>query len=229
MEFIERGSSYDATTPRLPPTNPLSPHLDPPAELQAVARNLFFWQAYDPKVRADISSSAVITPPGIFLVDPIPLADDAINQLTQKHRVAGVIVTNANHFRGSAQFAAVFNVPTHARRESLADHAAFGVNEIVDGTHICEGLEVIAIDGAAPGEIALYSSDYAGALIVGDALINFEPHGFTFLPRKYCSNQKQMRRSLRRLLDYRFEKLLFAHGTPILSRGMARFQELLNS
>jgi glyoxylase-like metal-dependent hydrolase (beta-lactamase superfamily II) len=201
----------------------------PPAELQAVARNLFFWQAYDAKVRADLCSSAVITQPGIFLVDPIPLSDDATNQLTQKGRVAGIIVTNANHFRASAQFAAVFNVPIYARRESFADHATFGVSEIVDGTHICEGLEVIAIDGAGPGEIALYSSDHAGALIVGDALINVESHGFTFLPRKYCSNQNQMRQSLRRLLDYRFERLLFAHGTPILSRGMARLQELLDS
>jgi glyoxylase-like metal-dependent hydrolase (beta-lactamase superfamily II) len=199
------------------------------AELQAVAQNLFFWQGYDAKVKADLSSSAVITQQGIFLVDPIPLTDDAIKWLTERHGVAGVIITNANHFRASAQFAAVFDVPTYARRESLVDHAIPGISEIADGAHIGAGLNVIAIAGAVPGEIALYSSDDAGVLILGDALINFEPHGFTFLPRKYCSNQKQMRRSLRRLLDYKFERLLFAHGTPILTRAMARLQELLDS
>ena len=199
------------------------------AEFQTIAQNLFFWQAYDAKVKADLSSSAVVTKRGIFLVDPIPLTNDAIDRLTRRNRVAGVIVTNANHFRGSAQFAAVFDVQTYARRESLVDHTAPGISEIADGGHVGEGLNVIAIDGAAPGEIALYSSDDAGALILGDALINFEPHGFTLLPRKYCSNQKQMRRSLLRLLDYKFERLLFAHGTPILTRAMARLQELLDS
>jgi glyoxylase-like metal-dependent hydrolase (beta-lactamase superfamily II) len=65
-----------------------------------------------------------------------------------------------------------------------------------------------------------------GTVIVGDALINFEPYGFTFLPAKYCSNQKQMLRSLRRLLDYKAKRMLFAHGTPILSGTTERLQAL---
>jgi len=68
-----------------------------------------------------------------------------------------------------------------------------------------------------------------GTLIVGDALINFESYGFTFLPAKYCSNQKQMRRSLRKLLDYRAQRMLFAHGTPILSDASERLRGLLES
>jgi glyoxylase-like metal-dependent hydrolase (beta-lactamase superfamily II) len=62
---------------------------------------------------------------------------------------------------------------------------------------------------------------------MGDALINFEPYGFTFLPAKYCSNQKQMRRSLRKLLDYKAERIFFAHGTPILAGASERLKSLL--
>ena len=86
---------------------------------------------------------------------------------------------------------------------------------IADGEEICEGLHVIGIEGAPPGEIVLHYAVDGGTLIVGDALINFEPYGFTFLPAKYCSNQKQMRRSLRKLLDDKAERILFAHGVPI--------------
>ena len=37
-----------------------------------------------------------------------------------------------------------------------------------------------------------------------------------------------MRKSLRRLLDYRFERILFAHGMPILERGRSRLEQLLD-
>jgi hypothetical protein len=66
-------------------------------------------------------------------------------------------------------------------------------------------------------------------LIVGDALINFEPYSLTFLPAKCSSNQKERRRSLRKLLDYKAERMLFAHGTPILARASERLQGLPNS
>jgi glyoxylase-like metal-dependent hydrolase (beta-lactamase superfamily II) len=64
-------------------------------------------------------------------------------------------------------------------------------------------------------------------VIVGDALINFEPHGFDLLPPKYCTNQKRMIRSLRRLLDLDFKRIFFAHGNPIVTRARDRLASLL--
>jgi len=88
---------------------------------------------------------------------------------------------------------------------------------------------VIEVEGAVTGEIALYHSSNGGTLIVGDALINFEPYGFTLLPRKYCLSEKQMRSSLHQLLTRPAERMLFAHGTPILSGANARLQQLLDA
>jgi hypothetical protein len=187
--------------------------MNTPPELQQIAPNLFFWQSYDRQLKADLCSSAIATPEGIFMVDPIQLTDDALDQLQQTGPVAGVIVTNGNHLRASGHFSSLFEVPIFMHRQSSPD----------------SGLTVIAIEGAAPGELVLYSSEHGGALIVGDALINFDPYGFAFLPRKYCSDHKQMRRSLRKLLACRFEKILFAHGAPILAHGSARLQQLLEA
>ena len=85
----------------------------------------------------------------------------------------------------------------------------------------------IEIEGGPPGEIAIHSDAEKGSLIIGDALINFEPYGFALLPAKYCSNARLMRRSLRKLLDYTFQRMLFAHGTPILTAARQRLEQLL--
>jgi glyoxylase-like metal-dependent hydrolase (beta-lactamase superfamily II) len=95
--------------------------------------------------------------------------------------------------------------------------------------HAIGRLRFIRIEGAAEGEFALYHPDDAGTLIVGDALINFDPHGFTLLPRKYCTDQKQMIQSLRKLLDLDFARIFFAHGNPIMIRARERLESLLNS
>ena len=85
----------------------------------------------------------------------------------------------------------------------------------------------MAIDGAATGETAFHFADDGGTMVIGDALINLEPYGFTLLPAKYCSDQRAMRRSLRRLLEWPFERLLFAHGTPILTAAREQLETLL--
>jgi hypothetical protein len=85
------------------------------------------------------------------------------------------------------------------------------------------------MEGAVAGEIALYHPSNGGTLVVGDALINFEPRGFTFLPRKYCENEKKMRSSLRQLLAKPAERLFFSHGTPILSGATDRLRQLLEA
>lgn len=66
-------------------------------------------------------------------------------------------------------------------------------------------------------------------MIIGDALINFEPYGFTFLPDKYCSDARELRASLRKLQSLSFERMLFAHGTPILANARERLTQLLAS
>jgi glyoxylase-like metal-dependent hydrolase (beta-lactamase superfamily II) len=198
-------------------------------DLDKIAPELVIWQAYDGAVKSDLCSSAIVTAKGIFLVDPIPMGDAPLAQLRSEDSVVGIIVTNFNHHRDSAQFAETFSAPIFARGETFPDGQPRQFKKVRDGDEICDGLHVIGIEGAAAGEIILHYAPSGGTLIVGDALINFEPYGFAFLPGKYCSNQKQMRRSLRKLLDYKAEQMLFAHGTPILSGANGRLQGLLDS
>jgi glyoxylase-like metal-dependent hydrolase (beta-lactamase superfamily II) len=201
----------------------------PPPEASEFAQirpGLWVWQAYDSAVKTDLFSTAIATDAGLCLVDPIPLAEPELSTLTKASPPSSIVITNANHQRAALDYAGRFSVPVLGHLETLAgmtSRRSGEVPEIASST----GLEPIEIEGAVAGEIALYQPLHRGTLIVGDALINLDGYGFTFLPSKYCLNQKQMRRSLRKLLSLPVERILFAHGTPIVSRAAERLQQLL--
>ena len=198
-------------------------------EIAQVAPGVFIWQVYDPAVKADLFSTALETPAGIYLVDPIGLQVDAANTLESRQKVSGIVVTNENHERAALQFAERFSVPVYLYAGMGQAGVLPPMVELQDNGAVASGLTAIAIDGAPAGEIALHYEADGGTMVIGDALINFEPHGFALLPAKYCRDLKLMRRSLPRLLDYRFERMLFAHGTPILSGARVRFEQLLGA
>lgn len=198
------------------------------SETVSVAPGVRIWQAYDPAVKADLFSTAIATKDGFYLVDPIPLEDEVLAELVGEGSIAGIIVTNANHLRAASHFAQRFSVPIFARSQSILNEPWPDFREVGDGGSIGDELRVIGVDGAAPAEIVLYHMPNGGTLVVGDALINFEPYGFNFLPGKYCSNEEEMWRSLRKLLAAPAERMLFAHGTPLTSHAHDRLQRLLN-
>src|ERR1700722_11131584 len=180
--------------PRLfspPPCTPLSPKpMVVAQDFAQITAGVWIWQSYELAIKSDLFSTAVATDSGLYFIDPIPLAENALNELCYRQKLAGVIVTNENHFRASSSFADRFSIPMLTRSNC--------------GSKIGFGLDVIAIEGAASGEIALFKAADR-TLIVGDALINFGPNGFAFLPRKYCEDEKQMRQSLRQLLPLKVD------------------------
>ena len=197
-------------------------------EVEEIATGIFVWQAYDSTVKADLFSTAMETAAGTWLVDPIPLTSEALLSFRANHpKAAGILVTNANHARAASDFARTFAVPLYVHNELCGAGDFLQATGVQDGEALSEGLIAIAIDGAPAGEMALHYSANGGTMVVGDALINFEPHGFGLLPAKYCLDSKLMRRSLEKILDYSFERMLFAHGTPILSGARTRLERLL--
>jgi glyoxylase-like metal-dependent hydrolase (beta-lactamase superfamily II) len=195
-------------------------------EFACISANYAFWHTYDRKLKAELFSTALLAGNELTVIDPIALPPAHHKELESLGPVVRIVITNANHARDAVAFAQSYSAPIFAPPElrvevplshSLQDDLAIGA------------LRVIRIEGAADGEFALYHPDDAGTLIVGDALINFDPHGFSLLPRKYCSNRKQMIRSLRKLLDLDFARIFFAHGNPIMVRARERLESLLNS
>lgn len=196
-------------------------------EVDEVSPGIFVWQAYDSKVKADLFSTALETQAGTYVVDPIPLESDGLLSLCANRKAAGIFVTNANHARAAAEFAKTFSIPIYVHDQLRGSSDFLQATGVRDGELFSHGLTAVALDGGPAGETALHYDDNGGTMVLGDALINFEPHGFGLLPAKYCLDSNLMRRSLGKLLNYPFERMLFAHGTPILSGARARVEQLL--
>jgi len=195
-------------------------------EFACIPPGFALWHTYDPKIKAELFSSALAAGNGLTIFDPIALPTAHRTDLESLGRVAGIVITNANHLRDAATFAHFYSAQIFAPPE-LPGELPYRRN-LHDGLAIGP-LRVIRMEGAADGEFTLYHPDDGGTLITGDALINFDPYGFTLLPRKYCADQKQMIRSLRKLLDLDFSRIFFAHGNPIMIRARERLEALLNA
>jgi glyoxylase-like metal-dependent hydrolase (beta-lactamase superfamily II) len=198
-----------------------------PAQLHRLAPWLFVWQAFDPTIKTDLFSTALSGSEGTSLIDPIAGVAPQVELLHKTKPVRAIVITNENHWRDAAALSQRLAAPIFAHTDAALAEQKAEFSPVNGGDHLGTGLLAIEIPGAAAGEIALFSPANKGTLIVGDALINFEPHGFALLPAKYCADQKAMRKSLGGLLDHPFERILFAHGFPILSGGSGRLRSLL--
>lgn len=184
----------------------------PIQEFQWINPTLAFWQGYEPAIKTDLSCCALVTEVGMLFIDPLPLAKDALAELTESAVVAGIVLTNENHLRASDEFAERFEIPIRSSEDCDDDATIFGE------------VRIIHLPGFAPGEMALHVRN---TLVVGDALINLEPHGLSILPEKYCGDFKAGRASLRKLLELEFDLMTFAHGLPIVAAARKRLEALL--
>jgi Metallo-beta-lactamase superfamily len=194
------------------------------ADFQSLTESLWLWEAYDPAVKSDLFSSAALLADRLFLFDPIPLAATPLRHLISGRNVAGIVLTNSNHLRAAADFSRQHKAPIFTAESVIREFNSVALSA---NAGIAPEISAIPIEGAAPGEMAFHLADNGGTIVVGDALIHLDPYGFALLPPKYCSDQKEMRRSLRQLLDWTFQRLLFAHGPPLLSSARERLEKLL--
>jgi len=195
--------------------------MKPVPEYSTVRPGLFHWQGYNPAVKCDCSSTAIVTPSGLIFIDPIPLADGALKDLVSESfsAPAAIVLTSGNHQRESLALAKRFGIPVFAPDQAGDDIIA---DQRLRSGEPVAGMESIALPGFGPGETAF---EHEGVLIFGDALINLEPEGLRLLPEKYREDKKQSLRSLAVLGKLKPQALLFAHGNPIMEHAAARLEQ----
>ena len=110
-------------------------------------------------VKADLSCSACLTALGLVLLDPIELEEAAEAELLAAGPPRGIILTNGNHARAAERYRTRFSIPIYTHAEAAAEYP-FEVDHLVsDGETILDEFTVIALPGAASGEIALHRGD----------------------------------------------------------------------
>ena len=199
--------------------------MKPVPEYATVRNGIFHWQGYEPAVKCDCSSTALVTPSGLIFIDPVPLAEEVLKELVGEafSAPAAIVLTSGNHQRESLALAKHFGIPVFAPEDAGDDISAD--QRFRSGDPVA-GMESIALPGFGPGETAFL---HDGALVFGDALINLEPQGLRLLPEKYREDKKQSLRSLAVLGVLKPQVLLFAHGHPIVDRAPERLAATLVS
>ena len=192
-------------------------------EFQKVTDRLYFWQVYDPAVKADLSCCARRGPGGLIFIDPIPLEEASLESLVAESAPLGIVLTSGNHARAAEAYRSRFSIPVYAHL-AAEPHLGLCIDQrVAENDRLFDALTVIELPGAAPGEIALYDES---TLHVGDALIHLPPHGLAILPEKYCSDPRELRVAMQKLLRFRFQILTFAHGFPIVNQASSRLAQL---
>jgi len=192
--------------------------MKPVLEYSTLRPGVFVWQGYEQEVKCDCSSSALVTTAGLVFIDPIPLAEGALQDLVveSESAPAAILLTSGNHQRESIILSKRFGIPIFAPEDAGDDILAD--QRFRSGDPIA-GMDSIALAGFGPGETVFF---FDGVLIFGDAFINLEQEGLRLLPEKYREDKKQALRSLAPLQNLTPEILLFAHGNPIIQSASER-------
>ena len=193
-------------------------------EIHTVTPSLFYWQAYEPAVKCDLSCCALASVDGLVFIDPVALAEPVLGGLASRFKPAAIVLTNGNHTRAAASYREQNEVPIFAHVDATDSLDAKPDVTLADGDSAPGGLRVVALPGAGPGEIALVGD---GLACLGDAVINLPPDGLRLLPAKYCSDPRELSFSLRKLLSYDFDVMTFAHGTPLVGSARRHIELLL--
>jgi glyoxylase-like metal-dependent hydrolase (beta-lactamase superfamily II) len=191
----------------------------PVPELDWIARDLAVWHGFNPDVRCECFSTAILTDQGWVVFDPIPLSQNAWDELLGTAKLQAIALTSGNHQRESLALKNSLNVSIHApeaAREEVEADVWFNEGDTLSG------FSLIDLPGATPGEAAWCDGQ---RLVLGDSLIHLDQ--LEFLPDKYCTNPATYRKSIRKLLALDFQSVFFAHGLPLLSNGHVKISALL--
>jgi len=185
--------------------------------LDQIAPGLRRWTAWHEEWKQDVGSVAVDTSAGLVLIDPLDPPPDV-------RKPRHVLVTVFWHGRTTGDLRAPHVwAPKravrrlHNRRVEVTD--AFETGDDLPG-----GIE--AFETARESEVVYWLPEHK-AVVVGDVLLGAgaKPHA-TSEPLRLCperwlgkAKHKDLRKSLRPLLDLPLERLLLSHGDPVLRDG----------
>ena len=113
--------------------------------------------------------------------------------------------------------------------EALKSQTGIETDMILDGGDVidaCGGIEVISVPGHSPGNLCFYIREEK-LIIAGDTIMVDEYGALTPPPNRYCDDPELAKQSVKKILDYDFDKLLLSHGEPIVIEAKKSVEALV--
>lgn len=178
------------------------------------------WSCFSEEKQIDFNGSLIAAGNVAVLVDPVPMSDEQV-EVARRLAPVAIVLTNKDHRRAAPEVKKAFGgIPiwVHELDKTLCDCAID--RTFADGDKLPGDLTAIHLpDMKSPGETALLHEGGEGTLILGDALLGKPAGALALLPAPKIADAEAARRSLRRLLDRRFDVLMVGDGAPFFSGG----------
>lgn len=196
----------------------------PADHFREITPHLFVWEVFDPAVKCELTSTAIVTAGECVFVDPIPLAEEPLADLCSRGRPSAILLTSANHARAAADYREKWDIPVWAPADAVSSLEVTVDCPFTDGEPLPADLTSVRLPAAGPGEVAFIGRDF---VCLGDAVINLPRQPFSLLAPKYCRDVARLPNQLTKLMAYDFHILTFAHGAPLVEQAKQRLQQLL--
>lgn len=191
--------------------------------MQEIGEGLWHWTTRHPKIGWEVSSYYLQSER--VLIDPY--APPGGLQWFQEigSTPAHVLLSCRHHDRGSWEIQRAFGAEVHCVDTGVHELSGRGrVTPFKFGDHLPGGVVACEVDAISPDETALHIPAHA-ALVCADGVIRGEgdDEPLTFVPDSLMDEPEQTKEGLRAafasLLELDWDRLLLAHGRPIVSGG----------
>jgi glyoxylase-like metal-dependent hydrolase (beta-lactamase superfamily II) len=197
--------------------------------MREVAPGLWYWTARHPAWHAacdwpeDVGCVCYRAAKATVLIDPLlpPGEEDGFWQFVDGHDLPVEVLLTAPWHRRDA-----YRVAERCRTTVWAhDLAAERIDFPTRSDGLPTGVEAFLADGDGEGQVAFHLPD-PETLVVAEFFIG-TGCGLKLCPSPALDDHDAFHRSMRKLLDLRIERVLVAHGPPVLEDGRRHIAEAL--
>jgi hypothetical protein len=190
--------------------------------MQEIDEGLWHWTAWHPRIDWEVSSYYLSDER--VLIDPVLPAGglDWFREIASPP--AHVLLSCRHHDRASWEIVEAFGAQVHCVDTGIHELQGRGpVTPFAFGDELPGGVIACEVDSLSPDETALHIPAHRG-LVCADGVMRSDPESaLRFVPDGLMDDPEQtktgLRAAFRKLLELDFDRLLLAHGQPILVGG----------
>jgi glyoxylase-like metal-dependent hydrolase (beta-lactamase superfamily II) len=193
-------------------------------QVEEVVPGVWTWSVHDERIDFVSTAHAVATAEGAVLIDPLPLAEDALAELGD---IQAICLTAGTHQRSAWRYRRELGAPVYAPALSkLIDEEPD--ERYGDGDELPGGLLAVFTPGAGTTQHTFLLDREGGVAFVPDLLANMAGGGLEIVGEDEMPDPEEARRSIQKLLDLPFAVLCLDHGAPVTDDPKTAISALLD-
>ena len=194
---------------------------------QLMYSDIYSWSIFSEMRQVDFNGHLWVRPEGNILIDPVPMIDSDLNQLTALGGAKLIVITNCDHERQAEEFRKLTGAQIAVHEADAGELSTQVDRSLTNQEEIVPGLAAIHLRyGKSAGEIALYFCEQ-GIVLAGDLIVGAPMGNLSLLADDKLANPAKAALEIRKLLALSFDTILVGDGHSVLQDGRRQLVECL--